>query len=164
MESDPQRAEETAGADGPRRGWWGRNWRWFVPTFALVLLALLGVCAVIVWCIVFGTLKSSEPYKMALERVKQHPLALEQLGEPVEDDDWFPGGEIFSEGGSGEARLFFHVAGPKGRAKVATWGQQRNGNWALVQLALTLEDNERLDLGQVADETLPEAPPWKPPQ
>lgn len=164
MGNDPQRAEKAAGADRPRRGWWRRNWRWFVPTLFLGLLVLLGICAVIVWWILFGALKSSEPYKMALERVKKHPQVLEQLGEPVEDDDWFPSGQVFTEGDRGEAGLYFHVSGPKGRGLVSAWGNRIEGKWALFQLAVTLTDNTRLDLGRVADETLPEAPLWKPPQ
>lgn len=148
----------------PRRGWWKRNWRWFVPAFFLGLLVLLGVCAVIVWWIVFGALKSSEPYKMALEQVKNDPQVIARLGQPVEDDAWFPSGYVNIEGERGQTQLNFEVAGPNGRARVAIRGNCMEGKWALVELVVTLKDNTRLVLDPVADKDLQEAPPWKPPQ
>jgi len=164
MEDQTQAAQTPADQPRPRRGWLARNWRWLVPGTLLVLIVLGLLLAGITYARVFGKLKSSQPYKMALERVQNHPKVIQRLGQPVKDDDWFPSGEVFIEGDRGEARLFFHVAGPRGRAQVSTWGKRMEGKWALVQLAITLEDKTRVDLGGVGDETLEEAPPWKPPE
>ena len=109
---------EGISVDKPRRGWWSRNWRWFVPTALLCSALLCGGCCIGIFGAVFGVLKSSEPYQMALERVQKDPQLIQHLGEPIEEVGWFPSGEITVQNGRGDARFDFEVAGPKGKAHV----------------------------------------------
>ena len=48
------------------RGWWGRNWKWAVPAGCLAPLILCGGGLAGFVALLFGMLKSSEPYKEAL--------------------------------------------------------------------------------------------------
>ena len=52
----------------PPRNWWQRNWKWFVPTGCLTMLVLLGCFITFILFVVMGALKSSDAYKMAVER------------------------------------------------------------------------------------------------
>ena len=69
-----------------------------------------------------GSLKSSEPYQMALERVRTNPQVMDQLGDPIKESSWMPTGNFSyntTNGvASGEATFAFDVAGPKGTAHV----------------------------------------------
>ena len=55
------------------RGWWGRNWKWFVPTGCLGMLLLVAGFVFVIITIVFGALKSSDAYKDALAKAKADP-------------------------------------------------------------------------------------------
>jgi len=50
--------------------WWTRNWKWFVPTgcFTILVLFLVFVASIVI--IVFGAIKSTDPYKDAIARAK----------------------------------------------------------------------------------------------
>jgi len=65
--------------------WWERNWKWFVPLgcFSVALLFLVFVGSILV--IVFSAMKSTDVYKEALSRAKEHPAVLEALGSPIQD-------------------------------------------------------------------------------
>ncbi len=62
-----------------QRGWFSRNLWWMLPAALMVVVLPCGCCGgIFVWLI--GSLKSSEPYQMALERVRTNPQVIEQLG------------------------------------------------------------------------------------
>ena len=69
-------------------------------------------------------LKSSEPYKLALKKVRQNPEVVKRLGEPIEDG-FVPVGEVNIENDRGSANLFFDVTGPNGTAHVMSQAQTR---------------------------------------
>ncbi len=102
-----------------QRGWFSRNLWWMLPAALLVLPC--GCFGGIFWWVI-GSLKSSEPYQMALERVRTNPQVIEQLGKPVEESSWMPTGNFsyhINNGlASGEATFNFNVMGPKGTANV----------------------------------------------
>jgi hypothetical protein len=135
-----------APAERPRRGWLGRNWIWFVPATLLVLALLCGGCCVGIIGAIFGVLKSSEPYQMALERVQNDPGVIQQLGQPIEEAGWFPTGEVNIRNGQGDARLDFAVAGPQGKAHVHTEARRVGGRWGLTRLEVTPDGGQRIVL------------------
>ena len=150
-------------APRPPRGWWSRNWLWFVPTTLLVMVVLCGGCCGGLFLLAISKIKSSEPYQMALEQVQNDPQVIEQLGEPIEEASWLPVGEITVENGGGEARLDFDVAGPKGKAHVRAQARRVAGKWGrLASLEVTPEGGQRILLDTGADEELEEAPLFQP--
>ena len=88
-----------------------------------------------------SALKSSEPYQMALERVRTNRDVIELLGEPVEEAGWMPTGNFsyHTNNGvaSGRASFNFSVSGPKGTAHVHAEAICRNGKWSFRVLRVT---------------------------
>ena len=149
-------------AEPPRRGWFRRNWLWFVPLVLLGLGVLCASCCGGILLTVFGVLRSSEPYVMALEQVQNDPKVIERLGEPIEPASWAPSGNIHVSNGRGDASLRFDVKGPRGTAHVSTQARRIDGQWGLTTLEVTFDDGTRLSLDTGTDDALDDAPPWTP--
>ena len=128
------------------RGWWSRNWKWFVPVTLLVGVLLCGGCCGGILTAVLGVIKSSEPYQMALKRVQADPQVIDRLGQPIEETGWFPMGNIEITGPGGEAQLQFSVAGPQGKAQVFTEAVRQAGQWEQRKLTVRLSSGETLVL------------------
>ncbi|MBN2580395.1 MAG: hypothetical protein JXB10_15535 [Pirellulales bacterium] len=130
----------------PRRGWWSRNWKWFVPTLLLgCIIICCGVPAGIIGYVAMK-MKGLEPYAVSLQKVLMDPQIKEAIGEPIELDSILPSGQYHEEGESGEAKYYWDVKGPKGKAKIEMQARKMGGKWALVVLTATLEDGKKIDL------------------
>src|SRR5207244_4022815 len=93
----------------PKRNWWGRNWKWVVPAGCLAGVLLCGGVVALTVGLVFGAIKSSEPYTEALARAKADDRVKDLLGEPVEAGYWVTG-EISISGPSGKADLAIPIS------------------------------------------------------
>ena len=87
-----------------RRSWWGRNWKWVVPAGCLVPVVICGGFVALLITVVFGAIKSSGAYTESLALVKQHPVAQQLLGDPIEPG-FIVTGSINVSGPSGDAGL-----------------------------------------------------------
>lgn len=148
----------------PRRGWWRRNWLWVVPSGCLLMLLLLVLCCAGIFGGLLYTMKSSEPYQMALEQVRTNPKVIESLGEPIQEVGWFPSGSVEIENDRGDARFDFDIAGPKGKGHVRTQARRIAGKWGLTTLEVTGPDGQRVPLETAPAEAggMEDAPRWKP--
>src|SRR3954470_2898454 len=105
----------------PRPGWWGRNWKWFLPTgcclgslLGIVLaIAIFGVGIVGLISGVSKILKSSEAYQTAVARAKSNEKVIAALGTPMEEG--FPMGKVNTNNDEGDADLSIPLTGPKGK-------------------------------------------------
>lgn len=141
--------------DPAQRGCFFRNLWWMLPAAFLVLVLPCGCCGgIFVWF--FHSLKSSEPYQMAMERVRTDPRVIEQIGKPVEESSWMPTGNfsyhIVNGVASGEATFDFNVAGPRGTAHVHAQASCRDGKWRFLQLQVTPASTGRVISLPVDDE------------
>lgn len=117
-------------------------------TCLVVMLVVAGICLLaaccgggIVW-IVFGALRESEPYQMALTAVQQDAEVRKELGEPIEEG-WITGGSINVNGdGSGEANFTFNVTGPKGTGTAEVHATRQRGKWRLDTLVVETPERE----------------------
>jgi hypothetical protein len=143
---------QSSAAPPRRRGWWSRNWLWFVPTLLLTILILsCGTLGIIYWFVV-GPLHS-EPYPTAMQLVQKDPRVTARLGAPIRDVRWIPSGERTIEGDGGKAWLDFDVAGPKAQAHVHFQARRIAGKWGFSQLEVTFGDNkERINIATDAGE------------
>jgi hypothetical protein len=66
---------------------------WLLPTSILAVVVSIGCCAGIFFWLI-GSLKSSEPYQMALKRVCTDGQVIEMLGKPIEETGWMPTGSF----------------------------------------------------------------------
>ncbi|MBL9124717.1 MAG: hypothetical protein JNG90_13860 [Planctomycetaceae bacterium] len=123
----------------PQKGWFGRNWLWFVPTIVLLPLCLCGGLCVGVPYFAMRGLAESGAYKIALETVQQNAEVKEALGEPIEAKLIPFGAEVDVGGGRKTANIGFQVQGPKGSAIVASTSSKEVGTeeWEITELIVT---------------------------
>jgi hypothetical protein len=141
-------AIQIAPAATPTRGWFSRNWKWFVPA-TIALVAVLAAIAVFGYVQVRSHRYRQNPaYQAALAEVQGNKQVQQLLGEPIVDSDWNPQGaiELRQNATIGEARFNFTVSGPKGHADVITDGRMVAAEWALTRLELLAQDGERIRL------------------
>ncbi|MGH8080995.1 MAG: cytochrome c oxidase assembly factor Coa1 family protein, partial [Lysobacter sp.] len=100
----------------PQPGWFGRNWKWFVPTgcLSLVLLFTLSVFALIGLGLkgASGLLTSAEPVKHSLTLAEANATVVAALGKPLETGMMLEG-SLRTENSSGSADLTIPLKGPK---------------------------------------------------
>lgn len=133
-------------------GWWSRNWKWFVPTGCCLGTLILGALVAAIFGLgvfgaVFGMMKSSEPYKVALERAKTNQQVISALGSPITEgfSTW---GNINVNGASGEADLSIPISGPKGKGTVYVTGTKSAGKWTYSKMVVKIDSTgETIDLG-----------------
>ena len=128
-------------------GWWSRNWKWFVPTgCCLTPLVLGGAFAAFIILVVFGAMKQSEAYKMAVARAKADQRVTNALGTPIEEG-WFLSGKTNVEGSSGNADLTIPISGPKGKGTIYAVATKSAGEWTFSKLAVKIDSSgETIDL------------------
>ncbi|HWX56844.1 MAG TPA: cytochrome c oxidase assembly factor Coa1 family protein [Verrucomicrobiae bacterium] len=122
----------------PKKGWFSRNWKWFVPLVVLTPILLIGLFAGVVLTFVFGLLKSSEPYKHGVEVVMRDPRAQQALGPPVKIGR-LVSGNVNTTLDSGEADLGIPVYGSAHEGKVYVIAKKSAGVWHYEKIQLWLE-------------------------
>jgi hypothetical protein len=129
-----------------QKGWFGRNWKWLVPTGCLSLVVVAGAVVAAIAYLAFGSIKSSYPYQEAMTRTRSNADAIRELGEPIESG-WLVSGNIQITDSSGRADLSIPVSGPKKSGKVYVLATKRMGNWNLSALELEIEgEAKRINL------------------
>src|SRR4030095_7438097 len=84
-----------------RKGWFGRNWKWFVPVGCLTIVLMAVVFVAAVFYFVFGSIKSSYAYREAMTKTRSNAAVVRELGEPIEPG-WLISGRIDVNESSGE--------------------------------------------------------------
>jgi len=128
--------------------------------FCMGLVVILAVVGAGIGYAKLNAVRSTEPYRKALAQIQKDPQVIRQLGEPVQDVSWFPGGVIEQE--SGMANLNFAIAGPKGRAHVTTQARCFSGDWGLVTLDVIFPNGERQSIDTSDPNSSNDAPKWSP--
>ena len=139
---------ETPAQAQPAPGWWSRNWKWFVPTgCCLTPLVLGGALVAFLVLVVFGALKQSDVYKMAVARAKADSRVIAALGAPI-SEGWYLAGKTNVNGGSGDADLSIPISGPKGKGTIYAVATKSAGEWTYSKLVVKIDSTgETIDLG-----------------
>ena len=130
----------------PQPNWWSRNWKWFVPTGCLTIVALVVafVCAIVF--IVFGAMKSTDVYKTSVARAHADPRVQEALGTPLKEG-MFLSGSTHVTGADGTADLAIPISGPKGTGTIYVAAVKSVGQWSYSKLLVEVaQTKERIDL------------------
>jgi hypothetical protein len=133
---------------GPAKGpnWWSRNWKWCVPVGCLGLLAIGAGFVLLIISLVFGLIKSSDPYEQALTTARQDPRVTRELGTPVEAG-WYVTGNIETNPSSGHADIAIPVSGPEGPGTVYVVATKSAGAWTIQKLVVEIDaTGQRIDL------------------
>ncbi len=143
-----------------KSNWWGRNWKWLVPTGCLTfLLLVVGFVALLV-VVIFGAMKSSDVYKGALAKARANPAVIDALGSPIKEG-MFLSGNTNVNGASGEANLAIPISGPKGNGTIYVIASKSAGLWTYTTLVAELEKtHQRINL--IGTESPQKMPPPAP--
>lgn len=117
--------------------WWSRNWKWLVPVVVVTGMALIAAFIAAIFALVFGMMRSSEPYQTAMQRAQTNTQVSAALGQPLESG-WFITGNIADSGAQGEANLAIPIHGPRGQARIFVEARQQYGQWHYDTLAVKL--------------------------
>ncbi len=134
------------------RNWWQRNWKWFVPTGCLTFIALGLAFVGCIALLVFGAMKSSDAYRIALARAKADPRVTEALGTPIEEG-LFVSGNTSVSGALGKSNLAIPIHGPKGTATIYAVALKAEGKWEYAKLLVQIEKTgQSIDLSEQPNE------------
>jgi hypothetical protein len=126
------------------RGWWSRNWKWFVPTtFILFVLICCGGPVGLFFGAV-GIMRNSDAYTMGMKQIQANPQVKEALGEDIREVSWMPAGKIEIVGDGGNAELRWDLAGTKGNGKAYVKARRTNGKWEIVVIEVTPPDGKKI--------------------
>jgi hypothetical protein len=110
----------------------------------VLLLIALFVGAIV--AAVFGAMKSSDPYRFAMQTASHDRRVTAKLGSPVHAA-WLISGNISVNNDSGRADLSIPVQGPIHKGSIHVVATKSEGEWTYQQLTLKAEDSsERVDL------------------
>lgn len=129
----------------PRRSWWGRNWKWFVPLGCLTTIAAGFVFVIAIVAVVFGAMKQSEPYKVAMARAQADSRARQALGSSIHSG-YFVTGSTNVSGGSGKADISIPVSGSKGSGTIYVVAEKSGGEWEYSKMELKVDKGDTIDL------------------
>jgi hypothetical protein len=103
-----------------------------------VLILLIAGGGFFVYMQLGGKLRATEPYRMAIEKIRKSPEVQAELGQPI-NDAWRTAGE--------PEMIRFDIFGPKGNGKVELQCWQRQGKQELRALVVTIEaSGKKIDL------------------
>jgi hypothetical protein len=117
----------------PKKNWWQRNWKWFVPTGCLSLIVIFAIFIVGMFFTVTAMLKESTPYVDAYSKATSNSYVIEQLGEPIEQSAIIQG-QISVVNNDGDADIRIPLKGPKGEALLHVIGTKRNDVWSYQKM------------------------------
>jgi hypothetical protein len=110
----------------------------------IVWLAMIAFI-IVVFLAVSAAFKSSEAFKLAVDRLETNEQAIQLIGRPFSTGT--PDGKMNISGSKGNASLSFTVEGPNGRGTVYLEASKNLGQWSLQQLQLEQEGTgRRIDL------------------
>ena len=106
--------------------------------WAVVISVVVLICVGSILAIVFGAIRSSEPFEQAVAEVQSNPQAIRALGEPIKVG-WFVGGSISVTGASGDADLTIPVSGSTDKGTLYVTATKSDGVWRLTRMELVTE-------------------------
>lgn len=122
-------------------------WIWLgIPLLCVGVLIV--ACGGIIFSVFFGVttvIKTSEPYRYALEQIDKHGGLTKTIGEPIQTGK-FLSGSLNLTGDSGEADFVIPVSGPGGRAEVHVVASKSADRWTYTKLLVDFEDPLLVDL------------------
>jgi hypothetical protein len=154
--SDPRAFDAAVVPAQKPRGWWSRNWKWFVPTVLLCLMLMCGGCLAGIFAIFVTGLRQIEPYKVTMQKIEDNKEAQEAFGQPIKDDSWFP--VLTPDGNNMDIR--WDLAGPKGKGKAYVKSRSISGRLEVVVIEVILPDGRKLILHDEGGGDV--APPFNP--
>jgi hypothetical protein len=139
--SDPTALNATfPGPEQKPRGWWSRNWKWFVPTLFLGMILMCSGCLATIFFGAVGLLRNAEPYLPAMQKIQASPEAQEAFGQPIRDNSWMPTWSPDRD----NIDVRWDLVGPKGKGKAYVKARMGKVKLEIVIIEVTLPNGKRL--------------------
>jgi hypothetical protein len=131
--------------------WFQRHWKAVVITILVLVVASIlamvgGIVGLVMWSI-----RQSDVFRMAMERARQNPQVVQQLGTPIEPG-WLVSGSIQLENDAGTANLTIPIHGPSQKAKMYLDARKRMGEWTFNSLVVKTASGEEIDVAAAKPE------------
>jgi hypothetical protein len=129
---------------------WADRRKLIKRTIIIVLSAVLLIAGLFVGgilALVFGLLKSSEPYKHSVQVATNDPRVQARLGAPVKPG-WMFGGSIREVNDDGTANLNIDLVGAANKGTLYVEAKKTAGTWSYQTLTLKVQGQADLDLLQ----------------
>jgi len=117
-----------------------KKWIFIISGVLLFLLLLIGGCCAAIFFGVTKALKSSDVYKMSIDRAQASPCAVSKLGQTITGGT--PQGSINENNGSGSADVTISVEGPQANGKLHTVASRDNSVWTLTSVTLNVNGTD----------------------
>lgn len=136
------------------QSWWKRNWKWLVPIFGVMVIAMTTFFSSGMDGIVTDMAQAygdTELYENALEIVKSDPRAIELLGE-IEPIDKFAilEGTVGYSDGNNTVNSSIRVLGTKGKATMDISANRINNAWTYkkinIRIKKPIEDKQTIEI------------------
>ena len=121
-----------------KKGWFNRNWRWFIPVGAVSFILTLAAFAGAIVLFVMGAIKSTDVYQEALIKAKSDAVVLRELGEPVEAG-WLISGSIEMNNSSGQADIKIPISGPRNSGTIHAVATKKDEIWSFSILEVEIK-------------------------
>jgi len=129
-----------------QNGWFGRNWKWFVPVGCLSIIVMGVAVVAAVAFLAIGAIKSSDVYQQALAKTRSNPAVVRELGEPIEAGLRISG-SINVNNDSGNADVRIPVSGPKKSGAIYATAIKKEGKWDFTALEVEIDgETKRINL------------------
>ena len=124
-----------------KQSWFSRNWKWAVPLGCIgTMVMFVGFIAAILIA-VLGAVRTSDAYRIATSKARQHPAVVDAFGEPIEVG-WLVSGNISVDGASGEADLAVPLHGPRGSGTLYIVADKIAGEWTFERMEVEVFHSE----------------------
>ncbi|OOV18600.1 cytochrome c oxidase assembly factor Coa1 family protein [Flavobacterium sp. LM4] len=128
-----------------KKSWWGKNWKWFLPTLTLIFLLLF-------WLILSLSIdgnvtdiaqaySDNSLYEKAIEKVKTNQRVLEVIGEiePIDKLAILEGNAIYSNNNN-SVELSVRVKGSKGKGKMDISADKNGTEWKYKKISIRIKE------------------------
>lgn len=156
-----QRDLEEFAREQRQRGWFKRNWLWFVPVLLLAIVVLGG--GFLYWSL-FIRVYHLPVCQSAMRTIQADKSLQNSLGQPIQPVYW-PSREAAPSARIEESEIDvrWNIEGPKSHAKAHVLAKLRQGQWEIIQLEVLLAGDKRVSLADAAGGA-DEAPAFAPPK
>ena len=127
------------------KSWWKRNCKWFLPTFILIFLLLLGL---IFSSSLDGNVtdiaqaySDTSLYKKAIEKAKNNQRVIEIIGEigPIDKLAILEGSAIYSNNNN-SVEISVRVKGNKGKGKMDISAEKNGNGWNYKKINIRIKE------------------------
>lgn len=119
-------------------------WVWIGLGCGAMVVGSIAFGAFIVF-IVFGALRSSQPYQDGLRAARADARVTDALGTPIKPG-WLMTGSIKTVNDSGSANIMFTISGPKSDGAMRVIGTKADGHWTYTVMQFRPRIGRPIDL------------------